>query len=186
MYTLFSDKKEDFKCKVQVEGSSLNKTQARLVLKGTNKNIMFEGNISPDGMCVIPINGLRSIFNEGENGQMVLEVITDGNYFSPWQDDFDIKLSKNVTVEVFDNKEKENIKEMVTVEVEKPKSPKKIKKTSSQIVAEELLKNNINMKNILKNKRIVKEVISSLEESKRIKPIQNTNKFIRKIITHLN
>lgn len=184
MYTLFSDKKEDFKCKVQVEGSSLTETQARLVLRGGSRNIMFEGKINSDGLCVIPIKGLRSVFNEGEKGKMVLEVITNGNYFSPWQDDFKTKLSTNVTVEVFNNEEKEPVQEMVTVEVQKPKKPKK--RTSSMIVAEQLSKKNITMGNILSNKKTVKEVINRLEESKKIKPIDDTNKFIRQIIKHLN
>jgi len=182
MYTLFSDKKEDFKCKVEVEGSSLTETSARLVLKGSGKNILFEGDIASDGMCTIPIKGLRSMFNEGEKGQMVLEVITDGAYFSPWEDDFNIKLSKNVTVEVIGEQKKEPVRETVKVEVQKPKR----KKTSSMIVAEQLKGNGINMKNILSNKKMVKEVITQLEESNKIKPINDTNTFIRKIIKHLN
>lgn len=54
------------------------------------------------------------------------------------------------------------------------------------IVAEELSKREITMKNILNNKKIVKEVIRGLEEENKIQPITDTNKFIRKIITHLN
>lgn len=191
MYTLFSDKKEDFKCKVQVEGSSLDKTTARLVLKSNNANLMFEGKIDSEGMCVIPINGLRSVLSEGSTGEMVLEVIADGSYFSPWSDEFDIKLSKNVQVEVFGDSKTNTISEMVTVEVQRPQVKKSVpkkrpSKTSSMIVAEELKQRGITMSNILSNKKTFKEVIHKLEETKKIKPIRDNNRFLKEVVKHLN
>lgn len=187
MYTLFSDKQEDFKCKVQVEGSSLSETSARLVLKSSNANLMFEGSIGSDGMCNIPIKGLRSVLNEGDTGTLVLEVIANGTYFSPWSDDFDIKLSKSVQVEVFNDNGNDSLSEMVTVEVQTPKVPKrKSVKSAPMIVAEELKKQDITLSNILKNKKAVKEVITRLEETNKIKPIREANTFIKEIIKYLN
>lgn len=190
MYTLFSDKKEEFKCKVHVEGSSLNETSARLILKSTDKNLMFEGKINSEGMCIIPIHGLRSVIDEGTKGKMVLEVITNGSYFSPWSDEFDVKLSKNVQVEVFSDSDSDSINEMVTVEVQRPSVPKptpkkKVKRTDSMIVAEELKNYGITVNNILSNKKIFKKVIYNLRESNKLNPISDNNLFLKEVVKHL-
>lgn len=111
MYTLYTDKSEDFKCTIGVEGATIKNTTARLVLENKNLNILFEGKINSDGSCIIPIKQLKHILPEGIEGKMKLEVIADGTFFSPWEDDFIIKVNKKVTVEVKNDTSINTIKE---------------------------------------------------------------------------
>ena len=111
MYVLYTDKSEDFKCHIDVEGAQLASTKARVVLENKDLNLMFEGSIDASGNCVIPIKKLKNLLPEGSEGQMKLEVIADDTYFSPWEDSFSVKVNKKVTVEVFNDSRKEQIKE---------------------------------------------------------------------------
>jgi hypothetical protein len=63
---------------------------------------MFVGEIKK-GKCIIPIKKLN-IFNEGQTGNIKLEVNADGNLFTPWEDKFVVKLSKKVTVKLNESK----------------------------------------------------------------------------------
>ena len=66
-----------------------------------------------------------------EGGEMKLEIIADDMYFNPWNSDFEIKKSKNITVEVKqpkDNIIKENkAKVRVNINQQKPISKKQVK-----------------------------------------------------------
>tara|TARA_R100000908_G_C3610381_1_gene60916 strand:- start:24 stop:488 length:465 start_codon:yes stop_codon:yes gene_type:complete len=97
MYTLYSDKKNIFECDIQLEGASLSQAFARVILEGKDLNLIFNGEINSDGNCRINLPKL-SMLKEG--GEMKLEVIADDMYFNPWNSEFDIKKSKNITVEV--------------------------------------------------------------------------------------
>jgi hypothetical protein len=111
MYVLYTDKSEEFKCHIDVEGTALSSTKARVVLENKDLNLMFEGSIDTSGNCVIPIKKLKNLLPEGSEGNMKLEVIADDTYFSPWEDSFSVKVNKKVTVEVFNDTRKEQIKE---------------------------------------------------------------------------
>jgi hypothetical protein len=63
---------------------------------------MFIGEVN-NGKCIIPIKKL-SIFNEGQRGNIKLEVNADGSLFTPWEDEFVVKTSKKVTVSLNENK----------------------------------------------------------------------------------
>ena len=97
MYTLYSDKQNIFECDIQLEGASLSQAFARVILEGKDLNLIFNGEINSDGNCRINLPKL-SMLKEG--GEMKLEVIADDMYFNPWNSEFDIKKSKNITVEV--------------------------------------------------------------------------------------
>ena len=97
MYTLYSDKQNIFECDIQLEGASLTQAFARVILEGKDLNLIFNGEINSDGNCRINLPKL-SMLKEG--GEMKLEVIADDMYFNPWNSEFDIKKSKNITVEV--------------------------------------------------------------------------------------
>jgi|TARA_B100000902_G_scaffold53714_1_gene60450 hypothetical protein len=115
MYTLYSDKQNIFECDIQLEGASLSQAFARVILEGKDLNLIFNGEINSDGNCRINLPKL-SMLKEG--GEMKLEVIADDMYFNPWNSEFDIKKSKNITVEVKqpsdkiikENKAKVNVK----------------------------------------------------------------------------
>ena len=49
MYKLFTDKSELFECDIKIEGSSISKSKARLVVETNDYSLMFNGKISSNG-----------------------------------------------------------------------------------------------------------------------------------------
>ena len=49
MYKLFIDKAELFECDIKIEGTSLSKSTARLVVETNDYSLMFNGKISSNG-----------------------------------------------------------------------------------------------------------------------------------------
>jgi len=111
-YKLYNDKSETFSCEIELEGANLKDTQVRLVVESDNWNLMFPGEIDRYGKVTIPIKKL-SLFDEGTTGRIKMEVIAEGTVFVPWEDDFEVKMSKKVMVKF--NESKSN----------KPKLPQK-------------------------------------------------------------
>lgn len=101
-YKLYRDKAEEFVCDIAVEGVSQSDTEVRLIIESEDWTLMFTGEIKK-GKCIIPIKKLN-IFNEGQTGNIKLEVNADGNLFTPWEDRFVVKVSKKVTVNVNESK----------------------------------------------------------------------------------
>tara|TARA_R110002126_G_scaffold37488_3_gene113048 strand:+ start:909 stop:1499 length:591 start_codon:yes stop_codon:yes gene_type:complete len=120
MYTLFTDKQETFTADIKLEGASLTNSFARLIVESDDWNLVFNGDINNKGRVNIPIKKLKQIFESGTTGTMKLEVVADDTYFSPWNSDFEVETSKQVTVEVkTQNKPKlqeKSIKPKITVE----------------------------------------------------------------------
>lgn len=102
-YSVYKDKSEDFSCDIQLEGANLNETEARLILESDDWTLMFSGEIDKKGRCTIPIKKL-AILNEGVIGKIRLEIIAEGTVFTPWEDDFKVKLSKKVAVKIHESK----------------------------------------------------------------------------------
>ena len=100
MYKLFTDKSELFECDIKIEGSSISKSKARLVVETNDYSLMFNGKISSDGKCQIPIRKLKGLIDENSKGNIRLEVIAEDTYFTPWKSNFEISASKKVTVEI--------------------------------------------------------------------------------------
>ena len=71
---------------------------------------MFEGDIDRNGKCTIPIKKLN-ILNEGTMGRIRLEVIADNTVFIPWEDDFKVKMSKRVTVQVNEGRRNQPVRQ---------------------------------------------------------------------------
>lgn len=103
-YKLFKDKAEDFICDIAVEGVNNNDTEVRLIVESEDWTLMFIGEIK-NGKCIIPIKKLN-ILNEGQTGNIKLEVNADGNLFTPWEDKFVVKMSKKVTVKLNESLDK--------------------------------------------------------------------------------
>ena len=135
MYTLYSDKHNIFECDIQLEGASLNQAFARVIVEGNDLNLVFNGDINNEGNCRIEMPKLNML---KEGGEMKLEVIADDMYFNPWNSDFELKKSKNITVEVKqpkDNVIKENkAKVKVNINQQTPVTQKKIKQKENQII----------------------------------------------------
>jgi hypothetical protein len=100
MYTLFTDKTELFECNIKLEGASLKNSQARLIIESEDINLLFKGQITPEGKCLIPIKKLKGLLEGNTKGEIKLEVIAEDTYFTPWKSEFVVEASKKLTVEV--------------------------------------------------------------------------------------
>jgi hypothetical protein len=100
MYTLFTDKTELFECNKKLEGASLKNSQARLIIESEDINLLFKGQITQDGKCIIPIKKLKGLLEGNTKGEIKLEVIAEDTYFTPWKSEFVVEASRKLTVEV--------------------------------------------------------------------------------------
>ena len=85
MYKLFTDKTELFECSISLQGASLNKSKARLVVETQDYSLLFNGTISKGGKCEIPIRKLKGLIDENTTGNIRLEVIAEDTFFTPWE-----------------------------------------------------------------------------------------------------
>lgn len=115
MYKLYTDKPETFECDIKIEGASLTKSKARLVVETKDYSLMFNGRIDDNGKCKVPIKKLRGLIDESIKGNIRLEVIAEDTYFTPWESDFEVQASKSVTVEVRSQDTKPQLNETVKV-----------------------------------------------------------------------
>ena len=77
MYKLFTDKTELFECDIKLEGASLKKSKARLVVETSDYSLLFNGKISSNGKCEIPIKKLKGLIDEDTIGNIRLEIIAE-------------------------------------------------------------------------------------------------------------
>lgn len=102
-YKLYKDKSEVFSCEIELEGANLKDTEVRLIIESDEWNLMFIGEIDRSGRVSIPIKKLP-ILEEGTKGKIKMEVIAEGTVFIPWEDEFEVKLSKKVMVKFNETK----------------------------------------------------------------------------------
>ena len=100
MYNVFTYKTELFECNISLQGASLKKSKARLVVETQDYSLLFNGSINSNGKCEIPIRKLKGLIDEDTSGNIRLEVIAEDTFFTPWQSDFEVETSRKVTVEV--------------------------------------------------------------------------------------
>lgn len=128
-YKLYTDKANKFNCNIEVEGTSLAKSQVRLVIESDDMTYMFKGSIQSNGECEVTIPKTKSFLSEGTIGNMKLEVIADDVYFEPWSSDFSVVTNKKVTVQIAEQEEeKPKMKVQVVEQKEEPKVVNKVKK----------------------------------------------------------
>ena len=155
MYKLFTDKTELFECDIKIEGASLSNSTARLVVETNNYSLMFNGNITSDGRCKIPIRKLKGLIDESSKGNIRLEVIAEDTFFTPWKSEFEISASKKVTVEIKSQSNKKVINEnrVRVSNVKNQISKKEINHVTN--IMKLLVHENINLKNLhLKKNRL--------------------------------
>lgn len=181
MYKLFTDKPEVFECDIKVEGTSLNKSKARLVIETKDYSLLFNGDINSSGKCRIPVKKLKGLIDENSKGNIRLEVIAEDTYFIPWESTFEIEASKSVTVEVksqsnknviTENKVEVNVKPQETQEIKE----EQITKTETDHVVnllKLLVRENINMNNLLIKRERVDRIIATYIKHK---PISESEK----------
>ena len=176
MYKLFTDKSELFECDIKLQGASLKKSKARLVVETQDYSLMFNGSISKGGKCEIPIRKLKGLIDEDITGNIRLEIIAEDTFFTPWESDFEIETSKKVTVEVKSQ-----------TQFKKPIIEAKVKITNSEQqhvinLLKLLIKENININNIsFKRNKLNNIVATYLKEN----TIKNTEKVISGVLKKL-
>ncbi len=184
MYKLFTDKAEVFECDVKVEGTSLSKSKARLVIETQEYSLLFNGNINSNGKCKIPVKKLKGLIDENSKGNIRLEVIAEDTYFTPWESSFEVQASKKVTVEVKSQEEKPLItEEKVKVTNIKNEITESEKKHILNIL-KLLIKENINLDNLHLKKDKVNNIIATYIKSQPIKE-EMASKIIDGIIKGL-
>lgn len=128
-YSLYTDKPNKFNCNIEIEGTSLSKSQVRLVVETEDMTYMFKGHIESNGLCEVNIPKTKNFLSEGTKGNMRLEVIADDVYFEPWTSDFSVKTNKKVNVVVAEQvEEKPKMKVQVFEQVEEKPKIQEVKK----------------------------------------------------------
>ena len=176
MYKLFTDKSELFECDIKLQGASLKKSKARLVVETSDYALMFNGSISNSGKCEIPIKKLKGLIEEDTTGNIRLEVIAEDTYFTPWESEFEVETSKKVTVEVKSQ-----------TQSKKPIVEAKVKVTSSEQqhvinLLKLLVNENINIKNISYKRNKLNNIVATYLKENTIK---NTEKIIDGVLKRL-
>ena len=178
MYKLFTDKTELFECSISLEGASLKKSKARLVIETKEYSLLFNGSISKGGKCEIPIRKLKGLIDESTVGNIRLEVIAEDTFFTPWESDFEVDTSKKVTVEVKSQSTKKPIVETKVKVNVKNEVPRKVTNPEKQHVInlfKLLVKEDINMENITFKRNKLNNIVGTYLKDKKI---QNPDKII--------
>jgi hypothetical protein len=151
-YKLYTDKPNKFNCNIEVEGTSLAKSQVRLVIESDDMSFMFKGSIQNNGECEVIIPKTKNFLSEGKIGNMRLEVIADDVYFEPWSSDFSVITNKKVTVQIAEQEvEKPKMRVQVVEQKEEPK-PAKVVTENKKVVS------NSNSK-VLTKEQILKKLL---------------------------
>jgi len=184
MYKLFTDKSELFECDIKVEGTSLSKSKARLVVETSDYSLMFNGNIDSNGKCKVPIRKLKGLIDESTNGSVRLEVIAEDTFFTPWESKFEVQKSKQVTVEVKTQQDKPIIKES-KIKVSNVKNEITKKETNHVVnILKLLVRENINLDNLKMKRNKVNRIIAIYTKHKPL-PQNSKSKIIDGILEGL-
>ena len=179
MYKLFTDKSELFECDIKLEGASLSKSKARLVVETSDYSLLFKGEINSSGKCEIPIRKLKGLIDESTTGNIRLEVIAEDTFFIPWESDFEVDASKKVTVEVKSQTTKKPIVETkVNVKV-KNKKPTITEKQHIANLFKLLIKEDINIDNISYKRNALNNIVATYLQENSVK---NTGKIINGVL----
>ena len=175
MYKLFTDKAELFECSISLQGASLKKSKARLVVETQDYSLMFNGSISKGGKCEIPIRKLKGLIDENTTGNIRLEVIAEDTYFTPWESDFEVDASKKVTVEVKSQSSKKPILETKVKVKVRDEKPTITEKQHVINLFKLLIKEDINVDNISFKRNELNNIVATYLKENTVK---NTGKVI--------
>ena len=179
MYKLFTDKNELFECNISLQGASLKKSKARLIVETSEYSLLFNGKISSNGKCEIPIKKLKGLIDEDTTGNIRLEVIAEDTYFTPWESNFEVETSKKVQVEIKSQETKPILETKVKVKVKKTNQITITEKQHVVNLFKLLIKENINMKNIsFKRNKLNNLVATYLKEN----TVKNKDKVISGVL----
>ena len=177
MYKLFTDKTELFECNISLQGASLKKSKARLVVETQDYSLLFNGSINSNGKCEIPIRKLKGLIDEDTSGNIRLEVIAEDTFFTPWQSDFEVETSKKVTVEV-----KTQTTQKPILEAKATVKPQQVTISEKKHVVnlfKLLIKEDINIDNISYKRNKLNNIVATyLKEN----TVNNTEKIINGVL----
>ena len=176
MYKLFTDKSELFECDIKLEGASLSKSSARLVVETKDYSLLFNGDINSSGKCEIPIRKLKGLIDESTTGNIRLEVIAEDTFFTPWESDFEVDASKKVTVEV---KSQTTKKPIVEAKVKVKEKPTITEKQHVINLFKLLIKEDINVDNISFKRNELNNIVATYLKENTVK---NTGKVINGVL----
>ena len=176
MYKLFTDKAELFECNISLQGASLKKSKARLVVETPEYSLLFNGNISKGGKCEIPIKKLKGLIDEDTSGNIRLEVIAEDTFFTPWESDFEVETSKKVTVEV---KTQTTKKPIVEAKVKVKEKPTITEKQHVINLFKLLIKEDINVDNISFKRNELNNIVATYLQENTVK---NTSKVMNGVL----
>ena len=179
MYKLFTDKSELFECDIKLEGASLSKSSARLVVETSDYSLLFKGEINSSGKCEIPIRKLNGLIDEDTTGNIRLEVIAEDTFFTPWESDFEVDASKKVTVEVKSQQTKKPIVETKVKVKVKNEKPTITEKQHVINLFKLLIKEDINVENISFKRNELNNIVATYLKENTVK---NTGKVINGVL----
>ena len=179
MYKLFTDKNELFECNISLQGASLKKSKARLVVETPEYSLLFNGSISKGGKCEIPIKKLKGLIDEDTKGNIRLEVIAEDTFFTPWESDFEVDASKKVTVEVKSQTTKKPILEAKVKVKVKGEKPTITEKDHVINLFKLLIKEDINVDNISFKRNELNNIVATYLKENHVK---NTSKVINGVL----
>ena len=182
MYKLFTDKSELFECDIRLQGASLKKSKARLVVETADYSLMFNGSITSDGKCKVPIKKLKGLIDENTLGNIRLEVIAEDTFFTPWESDFEVETSKKVTVEVKSQTTKKPILETKIKVKVKDEKPTITEKDHVLNLFKLLIKEDINVDNISYKRNALNNIVATYLKENTVK---NTGKVIKGVLNIL-
>ena len=189
-YKLYTDREENFSCDISLEGARLKDSFARIILESQDVNLVFNGKIEAGGKCEIPIKPLKHLLENNDKGKMILEVVADDTYFSPWESEFVVDSFKKLEVTI--NESSAPSKPKISVSVVKPKKEKiteQPKKKSTKIsmnkviseLKKDLFKNGITAKNMKTKKKLMSERVTSYFSKNKINKKHKT-KILTKLV----
>ena len=182
MYKLFTDKTELFECSISLQGASLKKSKARLVVETPEYSLLFKGTISKSGKCEIPIRKLKGLIDEDTSGNIRLEIIAEDTFFTPWESDFEVDASKKVTVEVKSQTTKKPITETKVKVKVKNKIPTLTERDHVINLFKLLIKEDINVENITYKRNALNNIVATYLQENTVK---NTGKVIEGVLKFL-
>lgn len=187
MYTLFTDKTELFECNIKLEGASLKNSQARLIIESEDINLLFKGQITSEGKCIIPIKKLKGLLEGNTKGEIKLEIIAEDTYFTPWKSEFIVEASRKLTVEVKSQDANLIIESAPKVQVSGIKETQSLADPITEHIlklVKLLIKEDVNINNLSIKKDKVNNIIATYTK---VNPIQETqlSKIINGILDKL-
>jgi len=190
MYKLYTDKIENFEAKIKLEGASLKKSIARLVIEADGFDLLFKGTISESGKVKIPVKRLRGLLDESTKGTIKLEVIAEDTYFTPWESQFEVNTSKKVTVEIKSQSapmiKTISNKANVEIQVMNEQAVTKSEKEHVISIVKLLIRENINLRNLTIKKDKLNNIIgeyitgNDITEGQRAPVIQKVIRVLEK------